>query len=249
MSPPRHYVLTRSAYGPDWTLEANRRRLAITRAVTVRLMATQTWRDWTWIVLLDERDELLAQRLQVFLEAGVEVKPLLWVPGRLAAAPWDRRPDSIRSNRLEQVAATAYRAPWRSAIRRLRHPLLTTRLDDDDGLAPTTLDRVQRAARRVHRRTALVHPWGYRTWAGRCSLVRHDTNAMHSLMAPPTDEMLVYDYGHRRVRTVAPVVEVDQHPAWLWVRHQDTISGWKVADDPITPDVRALFPIDWTALE
>ena len=35
----RHCVLTRSAYGPEWTLEANRRRLALTRAVTAKLMA------------------------------------------------------------------------------------------------------------------------------------------------------------------------------------------------------------------
>ncbi len=54
----RHFVLTRSAYGPAWSIEANRRRLAVTKAVTARLMAAQTTRVWTWVVLLDRRDPL-----------------------------------------------------------------------------------------------------------------------------------------------------------------------------------------------
>ena len=38
----RFYVLTRSAYGPAWDLDANRRRLAVTRAVTAAAMRAQT---------------------------------------------------------------------------------------------------------------------------------------------------------------------------------------------------------------
>jgi hypothetical protein len=38
----KHFVLTRSAYGPEWSVEANRRRLEITRAVTAASLAAQT---------------------------------------------------------------------------------------------------------------------------------------------------------------------------------------------------------------
>src|SRR5688572_33177200 len=62
----RHYVLTRSAYGPAWDREANARRLEITRAVTARLMAHQTAKAWTWVVLLDERDPFAAERLALY---------------------------------------------------------------------------------------------------------------------------------------------------------------------------------------
>ena len=70
--------MTRSAYGPAWSLEANRRRLAVTRAVTARLMGLQADRDWTWIVLLDERDRLLEERMAVFAAAAPAFVPILW---------------------------------------------------------------------------------------------------------------------------------------------------------------------------
>lgn len=41
---------------------------------------------------------------------------------------------------------------------------------------------------------------------------------------------------------------VDQRPAWLWVRHRDTISGHQKAWLPITKELRTAFPIDWSAL-
>lgn len=242
----RHFVLTRSAYGTEWTPEANRRRLAVTAAVTARLMAQQTNPDWTWIVLLHSRDPFLEKRLALFTAAAPAIVPIYWEPRDLAAAPWDRHGGS--TSRVQQVAATAYRAPWADALGDRQQLTLMTRLDDDDGLAVDALERIAAAARGVTERTALMQPIGFRVWDGRYSRVRHDTNAMHTLATPAGDELVVYDYGHRRVAEVAPVVTVDEEPAWLWMRHRDTISGWKKADRPITNDLRRLFPIDWSAV-
>jgi hypothetical protein len=242
----RHLVLTRSAYGPGWSLEANYRRLAITEGVTARLMARQTNRDWTWVVLVNSRDPFLAKRLDVFRRAAPALTPIYWEPGELAGAPWD--PNAERTTLVQKVAATAYRAPWAEALGDRGELILQTRLDDDDGLALDALERTRAAARRRRDRTVLMQPVGYRVWRGRCSKVRHDTNAMHSLLTPAGDELGIYDYGHRRVAAVAPVVTVDEEPAWLWARHQDTISGWRLADRPITPALRRLYPIDWTLL-
>jgi hypothetical protein len=243
----RHFVLTRAAYGAGWSLAANQRRLAVTAGVTAQLMARQSTRDWTWVVLLHARDPFLAKRLAVFEAAAPACIALFWEPGELAAAPWD--PNGDRTNLVQKVAATAYRAPWRDALGdRAEGVTLMTRLDDDDGLAIDALERTAAAAASVTARTILMQPVGFRVWDGRYSRVRHDSNAMHTLAAPAGDDLVVYDYGHRHVARVAPVVTVDEAPAWLWVRHRDTISGWKKADRLITNDLRRLFPIDWSVL-
>lgn len=242
----KHFVLTRSAYGPEWAIDKNRRRLAITRGVTAKMMSQQSNRDWTWIVLIDERDPLGEERIEAFMSGGVPVKVMLWRPGVLAPAPWDKR--AARAHRLEQIAATAYRAPWREAVGEPKEGTLLTRLDDDDALAGSTLERVRMAALGLEARTILMHPIGYRVWKRRASLVRHDSNAMQTLFAPPGDSATVYDYGHTVARRFAPIVVVDEQPAWLWARHRDTISGWKRAEAPFDRQIRALFPVDWSAL-
>ena len=240
----RHYVLTRSAYGPEWSIAANRRRLAITRAVTARLMAEQTNRDWTWVVLVDDRDPLIEDRIAVFAAAAPRLEVIRWTPAAdPQPAPWDKH--AADTTPVQRIAAEAYRAPWDPGPR--DDVILQTRLDDDDGLAPDTLARVRARAR--GRRAVLMHPSGVRVWDGSYASVRHGRNAMHTLVTPPGDTLGVYDYGHTKVASVAPVVTVDARWAWLWVRHRDTISGWKRADRPIDDMVRRTFPIDWHTLE
>jgi hypothetical protein len=242
----RHFVLTRSAYGPDWTRAANLRRLRITEAVTARLMAAQTDRAWTWIVALDPRDPLIDQRLRVFQAGNADTRPLIWQPAAATQAPWDR---SKATTEVQKIAATAYRAPWSEAIGDRAELTLITRIDDDDGFAPDALERVARRAEGLTGRTILMQPIGYRTWDGRAIRVAHDENAMHTLATPAGDTLSVYDYGHREIRKLGiPIVTVDRRPAWLWVRHRDTISGHRNADGPITRELRRLFPIDWTAI-
>lgn len=234
----RHIVLTRSAFGPAWDLAANARRLAVTRAVTARLMAAQTTRDWTWLVLLDPRDPLLAERMALYEASAPHFQPLVWPPPV--------------SDNVSRVAAADYRAPWREAIGPVDDTLLMTRLDDDDGLAVDAIERYQRAAvrhRRLRRRTVLMLPYGVRVWAGRYSRVHHNCNAMHTLVAPPGDRLCVYDYSHVKSRQVAACVTVDARPGWLWVRHRDTLSGYRQANAPLTAAIRELFPVDWAALE
>lgn len=242
----KHYVLTRAVYGPDWPLEANARRLAITRAVTARLMAAQTFRDWTWLVLLDPRDELLAERTAVFAEAAPSFVPIHWTPDTLARAPWDKHPELIPTTR-ELIAATAYRAPWRSYMD--DGPLLQTRLDDDDGLSVNALARYQHAARRLDRRTVLMLPMGLRVYGSRYQAVPRRNNAMHTLYTPDGDGLCVYDYGHTRCFDVARVVNVDRQFGWLWVRHADTLSEWRGTRGALNDGIRGMFPIDWAVVE
>lgn len=227
----RQYVLTRSAFGPEWSIEANRRRLAITHAVTVPLMAAQTNRDWTWVVLLHARDPLAREREALFASAAPRLHVIRWS----GSAPT-----------VQDAAFAAYRAPWSEAIGPRDDVIVQTRLDDDDGLAPSALADVR--ARAGRRRAILMFPRGIRVWAGRYSIVRHDRNAMHTLITGPRDELGVYDYGHTRCRDVAQVRPI-HGLGWLWVRHSDAISGWHVANRPLDERVRRLFPVDWPALD
>jgi len=233
LSTVRHYVLTRSAYGPAWDIAANRRRLEITRAVTAKLMAQQTAKRWTWVVLLDERDPLLKERISLYRASAPAFIPLLRTSG---------------IDDPSRRASADYRAPWRAQLGPADDQVLMTRLDDDDGFAPTALLRYQLAARKDHRRQVLMFPMGVRLWDGRYSLVRHERNAMHTLVTPPGDELCVYDYGHTKVRETVRTFTVDKVPAWLWVRHRDTLSGHRQGDRPIVPFIRKLFPADWASL-
>jgi hypothetical protein len=246
----KHYVLTRSAFGPAWDIAANARRLAVTKAVTARLMSRQTCSDWTWVVLLDERDPLLRDRMALYGDSAPAFAPIVHRP--------NDRPDRHSAIRSRQRAAAAdYAAPWREAIT-ADCKVLTTRIDDDDGFAPDALARFQAAAEGITERKALMLPVGFHLWAGRYSLVRHERNAMHTFVAPPGDDCYVYSYGHTTVaQFVGPenVRILGEEPGWLWIRHRDTISDarrpgkWGGRPMLITPALRAQFPIDWKALE
>lgn len=226
----RHYVLTRSAYGSAWSPEANRARLAMSRAVTVPSLRAQSDRGFEWLVLLHPADALLDERRAVFEAAGAR---FLYLEPDVDGEP-------------AQVAWQAYRAGWADAIGDRGHRVAMTRLDDDDALAPWVMARLRHAAARTHRRTALVFPNGLRIWRGRYTVVRHLSNAMQTLVTPPGDEMTVYGYKHREVRQHADVRQLDARPAWVWSRHDEALSGWRRGERALTPDIRAMFPIDWS---
>jgi hypothetical protein len=224
----RHLVLTRSAYGPGWDPEANARRLALTRAITIPSLLGQTDRRSEWVVLLHRDDALLRERRDAYAAAGAR---FIYTDGTGSAA---------------RVAVDAYRAGWAEAIGPRDEVVAMTRLDDDDALAPWVVERIRFRAPRFGRRTALVFPLGIRVWGGCFTAVRHESNAMQTLITLPGDLMTVYDYGHRFVRKHAAVVRGDARYAWLWSRHPDTLSGWHNAERPLVPAVRALFPVDWS---
>lgn len=71
----RHYVLTRAYRSPAYPIEANRRRIEITRRVTARSLSCQGT-EWTWLVYIDPTDPLLDERLEAFRSAGMPVVPV-----------------------------------------------------------------------------------------------------------------------------------------------------------------------------
>jgi hypothetical protein len=224
----RHVILTRSAYGSSWDLDSNRRRLSMTKAVTIPSLASQTSRAFRWIVLLHPSDPLLLERMAAYSSIGAD---FLFHAGTGTSA---------------EVAASAYRAAWAEAIGPRDEVVAMTRLDDDDAFAPWAMAKVEASAATVTKRVALMFPLGIRVWDGGYTLVRHDSNAMQTLVTPPGDSMTVYDYLHRFVRRTLRVRVIDDRPAWLWSRHRDTISGWRMAGRALTPEIQRMFAIDWT---
>ena len=216
-----HYVLTRAVYSPErWDREAIKRRLRIFEAITAASLHAQEV-EFTWVLAVHPQDPYLRERLEISGATPIFVDDS------------STRPD---------IALNAYKAEWP------RDGRLTTRLDDDDAFTADALLRVQRAARTLRRRTALMFPKGIRVSGGLYTKVWHNSNAMATLFTPPGDEAMVYDYRHRQVRHFCQVRMIDDRVGWLWVRHDDTLSGWKMAARPIDEGLKAKFPVDWSVL-
>lgn len=78
--------MTSASRGPDYPLDANRRRIELTRGITAPSVSAQGG-DWTWIVWLHPDDPLRADRLAAFESAGHEVIPV--VEDAAPAIDWD----------------------------------------------------------------------------------------------------------------------------------------------------------------
>lgn len=235
----RHYLLTRSAYGPDVPLDVNRRRLELLRGITVRSLASQTTRDVTWLVMVDHDDPYLASRMDAFGESGL---PVIYAPaGRL-----------VRDHRFDR--------PWAAWSKYLVRdgPTLTTRIDDDDAFAPWTLERFRQRSEqwaltlRGRRRVVWTMPHGVRVNGGRYNLREDWKNQFTSLYAPLNDTTTVMDINHTSVNKLARLRAIETPPAWLWNRHElarSSHSGatMKDIDDmiPVDAAVRSAFDIDW----
>lgn len=235
----RHYLLTRSAYGPDVPLDVNRRRLDLLRGITVRSLAVQTERNLEWLVLIDPRDPLLAERLDVLRAAGY---PLI----------------TGSAEKMERVHH--FDKPWGPWAKYIdwSEAVLTSRIDDDDAYAPFALatfrGRADRwgNARRARRRTWCMET-GWRLWHGLANQRTDRLSQFLATWAPRGDHTTVMDMNHTGIRTLGTVNHIAGPPAWLWLRHDLARSVNSAASHrdreamrPITRVLRDSFDIDWS---
>lgn len=239
----RHYILTRSAYGPGTRLRDNQRRLELLRGVTAASLRAQATRDLTWLVLIDPADPLLAERRAAIESAGL---PTIIEPaGKMERAGIHDRPYGPWSEHITWDGMT-----------------LTTRLDDDDALAPHALARVQRAAAAVPSESVVwTLPSGYRIVGRRAFHIRWPLAQFGTLQAPSGRRATIFDVSHQLAGDLAPLRPATNDPAWLWVRHRLTRSRLNVGRQTmlngrtearpvlVTPGLRALFPVDWKLIE
>jgi hypothetical protein len=239
----RHYILTRSAYGPDVSVRTNRERLALLAGVTAPSLRAQTNRDVTWLVLIDPADPLLGPRLAAIAAAGL---PYIAAPAEgMTRAGIHDRPYGPWAKHIDWDGGT-----------------LTTRLDDDDALAPFAMERVRAAAEGHEGRAMWTLPTGFRI-VGRMSYRIHwSLSQFVTLQTPAGDRATVCDVNHMAFATLAPLLPATEDPAWLWVRHRLTRSRVEISRQRrhiagrteggpvrITPALRSAFPVDWALIE
>lgn len=223
----KHYLLTRSIYDPAETSdEVNAHRLRMFETVTVPSLAAQTLKFATWILALHPQDPHRQRRIDAACSSGLAVQTV----------------DLASHGDGPATARSAYRAVW-GLPEGLK---LTTRCDDDDALTFDHIERLHRTAAGHENLTAFVFPHGFRVWGGRYDRYHHPSNMFASLL----DERCVYELPHMKIRGLVPTVDVDDRPAWCFVRHDHTISvsgrGRKHAHR-IDRQFRDLFPlVDWS---
>jgi len=238
----RHYILTRSAYGPATRLRDNQRRIDFLRNVTAASLRAQTTRNLVWLVLIDPADPLLAQRREAIESAGL---PCIIAPaGKMERTGIHDRPWGPWAEHIEWGDTT-----------------LTTRLDDDDAIAPFAMARVQRAAAAQGEPVVWTLPVGYRIVGPRAFRIDWPLAQFGTLQAPPGQRRTIFDKSHQLAGELAPLRPATRDPAWLWVRHKLTRSRLNVGRQTmlngrsegnakrITPELRAEFPVDWALIE
>lgn len=265
----QHFVLTRAAYAPSIPLEVNQYRLDVLVGITARSLAMQTNKDWTWAVMVHREDPLLAKRKHAFRAAGVPVYFIYWEEKFLPKGPefhiqteWgDSYRTRIGTAGWNTITTSGHL--WGRILPIGETPLLMTRMDDDDAMFPTMLERVRGAADKTKgtARTTFSHPVGICVFDGKYSLYWHPSNMMTSTMTWPPDMFTAYEAPHMSIYQFGQVETVDQEVAWAYIRHAEAISydknqsGMKLYRDkpniigyPIDDNLRSLLPIDWSLL-
>ena len=175
-------------------------------------LAAQTSRDFRWIVYFDEGTP---EPFRARIEACRRVAG--FHPYFTPLFPGERWGLSAR----EVLAAEERAAPW----------LLTTRLDNDDGLAVDFVARVQAAAAGIlqgaagPRRTALNLTNGVVFDGRRAYALAHPSNAFSSLLEPWETARTVWEVSHMDLAEAGPVLQVGGPAAWLQVVHGGNVSN------------------------
>jgi predicted O-methyltransferase YrrM len=201
-----HCIMIRSSYSPRSPLEINRRRLALTRAVCAPSLASQSVKTARLVPKLHPRDPLLEERLAVYAATGLNVVPLL-KPGT-----------NLRSIR---------RHGWDALVTDLfgdGAPVLQTRMDDDDALARDFCARLYAGVSRSPGRQWYSFPRGLRVERGAWAQRRLLGNQFVTRRTVAGSGSHVYEVPHHQIESRELAV-LDLEPAWMWVRHDDALSG------------------------
>ncbi|WP_298459533.1 glycosyltransferase [uncultured Cellulomonas sp.] len=179
-----------------------RERVQLFEQFCLPSVRAQTERRFHWIVYIDPRSP------EWFMQ---------WVEGATAdgtfhAVPRAQVPRDLLMQDIRRVAGCE------------PETLITTNLDNDDGLAVDFVARVQ-AQTTVSGRTAVYMTRGL-IWAGGGLYLRTDRhNAFVSVREPWESAVTCWSEWHNRLHLQMPTVEADGAPAWLQVVHGSNVSN------------------------
>jgi hypothetical protein len=214
----RHFIITRfnlrgiedtpsSAKMVDSAYLAH--RLELFERYCLPTVRSQTAQDFKWLVLFaDETPAAIRSRVEAYAADWSNLAPI-WLPrgtstvGPLVVGPY-----------LDDSPQT----------------LLTTRLDNDDGLARDYVAKVQRHARSSER-LVLQFPMGYVLHKDRVYLDRQEHNAFTTLVEPlPQGKAAgfntIYKGSHSDIARLGRIVDVDDEPSWLQVIHDSNVENY-----------------------
>lgn len=185
---------------PDWLS----RRFDLFERFCLPSLQAQTSQAFDWLVLFDEATPAAARERIAGYTAWPNFRPVFL-------------PASTPSPARSSVLATL--GVHRPQI------LVTTRLDSDDGVSSTLVERVQRAALRAPARpTVLAFPVGYVFHRERSYLDCQPSNAFSSLVEPVHGRAdypirTIYTGSHSHQHQLGDVVRLSMAPAWLQAVH------------------------------
>lgn len=220
---PHIIFATRSAYSGG--MSPQRRRLF--HYVTAAALRGQTDPDFTWLIHVDPNEDT-AWRNQVTADLNV-------------------------------TYTTQTFGDWLASVSLLNAhaelpPTRMVRLDDDDAVTIDFVERL-RAAGPYRPGTWYTFPQGYRVHAGKCAPYTNRPNQFIAydvppLVVPPSGGAVrhVYSINHRDLERddfPDPIIEVDQRPAWLFLRHDESKSpgGRQPTTQPLST-LAGLFSVD-----
>jgi hypothetical protein len=202
-----HYVITRfnarqgrERASDDWL----RHRLVYFQSLCYRSVVTQTNRNFVWLVFFDSERDAWFQKEIDRLCVGAFVP--IWVEGALTT--------EVIANAIAMRSS----APW----------LITTRIDNDDAIAP---DFIERLHQEFHEQTFEFVNFSrglQLTEGGAVYSWTDPTSPFISLIERKPEEGLsrtVHIDGHDRLRNHGPVRQVSAPPMWVQMVHGKNIAN------------------------
>jgi hypothetical protein len=148
----------------------------------------------------------------------------------------------------ESVDVAALREDIAAVVPSPGDVLLTTNLDNDDGLAADFCARLS-AVETDHTRVALYVPDGLVLSGERLYLHRDRHNAFCSVREGWDDPITSWSEYHNELHKVMPVHELSGPPGWLQVVHGGNVSN-RVRGHLVSPSAhQAGFPVELYAVE
>ena len=214
--PVKHFVITRFNLRSDDAASQRMidpgylgQRLDLFERFCLPTLRGQTRQDFKWLVLFaEDTPEAVKARVARYAAEWPNLVPV-YLPaglehvGRLVVAPYlDKSPQT----------------------------LITTRIDNDDGLCRTYIEEVRRLEQ-AKDRTVAHFPFGYVWHRDRIYLDRQDHNAFTTLIEPlpqgvDSPFVTIYKGSHSDIAQLGRVVDLGQEPAWLQVIHGTNLENF-----------------------
>ena len=227
-----HYIITRfnlrsaglgtTALDPAWL----RRRFDLFEKFCLPTVKAQALQDFSWLILFDNETPADARR---------------------KISEWANWP-AITPVFMEAGAVDVGRRAVALAMQEPPDLLLTTRLDNDDGLALDYIKTIRSFAE-VDRPTVLEFPNGYVLAGGRAYLDHQPRNPFSTLVEPVERNpqypyKTIYHGAHHQSQNLGQILEVSQAPGWLQVVHGGNLANRVRGIRKPVADLRNRFALD-----